>query len=63
MQACEQIELAEKQLIPNASSGGKLYQVDIEEAKARATIASALALDSISVALMEILITLRAQHQ
>ena len=61
MRACEQIEWAEKKLIPDATSQGKLYQDDVEEAKARAVIAAAISLDSISAALEEMLITLRAQ--
>ncbi len=51
----EQIQAAQKCLEPTASSGGKLFQVDIEEAKARAAIAQAMALDRISVVINEIL--------
>lgn len=53
----DHIEAAQKCLEPTASSGGKIFQADIEEAKARAALASAIALDRISRSLEEILIT------
>jgi hypothetical protein len=56
MNASEHIEAAQKRLEPDASSGGKLFQVDIEEAKARAAIATAISLESISRILGEILL-------